>query len=320
MSAFGAPPGTTDRQHTFAFFAQDQLILLDGRLQISLGARAQAYRIRPADRPGFLNKINAEKSLTGDGAVAYFIRSTGTKLRAHAGNGFRAASLFERFGNGVFENALTRFGDPTLRAEQSIAVDGGFDQRAANNKLLFGMTYFYTRLQRVIDFKSFRSFFNPTGDPDPLGLGRSFGYVNFPGGLSRGLETFAEAAPYRGTSIRASYTYTNADRFVPPAGLEPQFVTPKHLFGLSLMQRYRAVLASFTLNRTGQYIAPVFPANLTFAGFTKADLFVSYERRFTERILTTFFGGADNLFNRRYFENGFRAPAIVGRGGVNFRF
>ena len=320
MSAFSAPPGTTDRQRTFAFFAQDQLILLDGRLQILLGARAQAYRIRPADRPGFLNRINAEKSLTGDGAVAYFIRSTGTKLRAHAGNGFRAASLFERFGNGVFENTLTRFGDPTLRAEQSIAVDGGFDQRAANNKLLFGITYFYTRLQRVIDFKSFRSFFNPTGDPDPLGLGRSGGYLNFPGGLSRGLETFVEAAPYGGTSLRASYTYTNADRFVPPAGLEPQFVTPKHLFGLSLMQRYRAVLASFNLNRTGQYIAPVFPANLTFAGFTKADLCVSYERRFTERVVTTFFGGADNLFNRRYFENGFRAPGIVGRGGVNFRF
>lgn len=52
----------------------------------------------------------------------------------------------------------TRFGDPTLRAEQSIAFDGGFDQRLAGNRLLFGLTYFYTRLQRVIDFKGFRSF------------------------------------------------------------------------------------------------------------------------------------------------------------------
>ena len=42
-------------------------------------------------------------------------------------------------------------------------------QRTANNKLLFGITYFYTRLQRVIDFESFRSVFNPAGDPDPLG-------------------------------------------------------------------------------------------------------------------------------------------------------
>jgi vitamin B12 transporter len=320
MSAFGAPAGTTDRQRTFAFLAQDQIILLDGRLQISIGAREQLYRIRAADRPGFLSNINAENSVTGDGAVAYFIRSSGTKLRAHVGNGFRAPSLFERFGDGFFQNTQTRFGDPTLRAEQSIGVDGGFDQRAAKDKLLFGMTYFYTRLQRIIDFKSFVSDFNPTGDPDPLGLGRSGGFLNFPGGMSRGLETYAEATPYRGTSVTASYTFTNADRAVSPAGLQPQFVTPKHLFGLSFMQRYRAILASFSINRTGQYIAPVFPANLTFPGFTKADLFVSYERSFTDRLVMKIFGGAENIFNQKYFENGFRAPRISGRGGITFQF
>jgi len=295
-------------------------MLLDDRLQISVGAREQLFRIRSEDRPGVLSNIKAENSLTGDGAVAYFIRSTGTKLRAHVGNGFRAPSLFERFGNGVFQNLPTRLGDPTLRAEQSISIDGGIDQRAAHDKLLLGITYFYTHLQRVVDFKSFRSIFNPTGDPDPLGFNRSGGYLNYPGGISRGLETFVEAAPYRGTSIRASYTYTNADRFVPQGGIQPQFVTPKHLFGLSVTQRYRAILASLSLNRTGQYIAPVFPLNFTFPGFTKADLFVSYERSLNERIKMTLFGGADNVFNERYFENGFRAPGAVGRGGVNFRF
>jgi len=320
MSAFGTPAGTTDRQRTFAFFAQDQLTLLDGRLQISLGARQQLYRIRGADRPGFLSSIRPANSLTGDGAVAYFIPSTGTKLRAHIGNGFRAASLFERFGDGVFQNIPTRFGDPTLRAEQSIGVDGGMDQRLANNKLLMGFTYFYTRLRRVIDFKGFRNFFNPTGDPDPLGLERSGGFLNFPGGISRGLETYAEAVPYRGTSIRASYTYTNADRLVPAAGLQPQFVTPRHLFGLVVTQRYRAILASFSLNRTGDYIAPVFPAELTFDGYTKADLFASYERALSDRVVMTLFGGADNFFNQKYFENGFRAPGTVGRGGISLRF
>jgi vitamin B12 transporter len=320
IPAFNSFNNTTDTQRTFALFAQDQIILLDGRLQISVGARAQLFRIRSADRPGILNNINAENSLTGDGAVAYFIRSTGTKLRAHVGNGFRAPSLFERFGNGVFQNIPTRLGDPTLRAEQSISVDGGIDQRAAKDKLLIGMTYFYTHLQRVIDFKSFRSMFNPTGDPDPLGFNRTGGFLNFPGGISRGLEMFVDAAPYRGTSIRASYTYTNADRFVSQVGFQPQFVTPKHLFGLSVTQRHRAMLASFSLNRTGQYIAPVFPVNFTFPGFTKADLFVSYERRFDERVTMTLFGGADNVFNERYFENGFLAPGIVGRGGINFSF
>jgi len=321
ISDFGAPAGTTDRQRTFAIFAQDQVFLVDGRLQISFGVRGQFFRVRAADRPGFLSSVTPEKSLTGDGSIAYFIKSSGTKLRAHVGNGFRAASLFERFGQGTFASlGFVRFGDPTLRAEQSISFDSGFDQRVAGERARFGVTWFYTHLQRVIAFNS--SFI-----VDPLGVGRFSGYQNQPGGISRGLESYLEAAPFRGAEWRASYTYTNSDRFVPSRGLQPEYVIPKHLFGLTLNQRYRALLISFDLNRTGAYIAPVFEsdfpfrtAELTFPGYTKADLFVSYERSLTERVVMTLFGGVDNVFNRTYFENGFRAPGAVGRGGINFRF
>jgi outer membrane receptor protein involved in Fe transport len=80
------------------------------------------------------------------------------------------------------------------------------------------------------------------------------------------------------------------------------------------------------VNRTGAYLAPVFENNfpfrmaeLTFPGYTKADLFASYERNLSERATITFFGGADNLFDSKYFENGFRAPGIVVRGGLTFR-
>src|SRR5438552_10663624 len=165
IPSFGAFNNTTDRQRTFAVFGQDQLSLFDRRLQVSLGLRGQFYRIRAADRPGFLSNITAKRSVTGDGAIAYLIRSHGTKLRVHAGNGFRAPSLFERFGEGTFSSAgFVRFGDPTLRAEQSISVDGGVDQRMAHDRILFGATYFYTRLQRIIAFTGFAT--------DPLGLGR----------------------------------------------------------------------------------------------------------------------------------------------------
>ena len=324
LSAFGTFGGATDRQRTFAVFGQDQLYLLDDRLQISLGVRGQFYRISAADRPGFLSSITAQSSVTGDGAIAYFIRSTGTKLRAHVGNGFRAPSLFERFGEGTFEQVgFTRFGDPTLSAEQSISFDGGFDQRLANDRVLIGATYFYTRLQRVIDFvDSFQNPFDPTAPPDPLGVGRSFGYLNFPGGIARGIETSLEAVPFRGMDVRASYTYTNSDRFVPSQGLEQQFVIPKHLFGLSLVERWRAFLFSFDLNHTGSYIAPVGfpPVVLTFKGYTKVDAFASYERALGERVVLVLFGGAENILRERYFENGFRAPGAVGRGGFSFRF
>ena len=101
IPSFSAFNRTTDRQRTFALFAQDQIFLLDQRLQISIGVRNQSYRIRAADRPGALTAVTAENSVTGDGSVSYFIRSSNTKLRAHVGNGFRAASLFERFGGGT---------------------------------------------------------------------------------------------------------------------------------------------------------------------------------------------------------------------------
>ena len=84
---------------------------------------------------------------------------------------------------------------------------------------------------------------------------------------------------------------------------------------------------SLDLNRTGAYIAPVFENNfpfrtaeLTFPGYTKADFFASYERKLSEKHTVTFFAGADNLFNVRYFENGFRAPGITARAGANLRF
>lgn len=311
------PDATTDRQKTGAIFGQDQIFLLDGRLQLSIAARGQFYRIRAADRPGFLSDIEAKSSVTGDGSIAYFINSTNTKLRAHVGNGFRAPALFERFGEGTIGGLFVRFGDPTLRAEQSIGADGGFDQRLVRDRLLFGATYFYTRLQRVIDFAS----------TDPLGVRLFGGYYNRPGGISRGLESYFEAAPFRGTRVRAAYTYTNSDRFLAAGGLEPEFVIPSHLFSINLSQRYRALLVNFDLNSTGSYIAPVFEsdfpfrtANLRFSGYTKADLFAAYERALSERVTFILFGGADNIFDVEYFENGFRAPGVVGRGGVNFRF
>jgi outer membrane receptor protein involved in Fe transport len=194
IPSFSAFNRTTDRQHTFAFFGQDQMFLLDGKLQLSGAVRGQYYRIRAADRPAFLNNVTAERSITGDGSIAYFIRSTGTKLRGHVGNGFRAASLFERFGAGTFPNVgFVRFGDPTLRAEQSISVDAGVDQRFYRDRVLVSLTYFYTRLQRAIAFTGFAI--------DPLGAGRFSGYVNRPGGLARGLESSVEVSLFRGNSI-----------------------------------------------------------------------------------------------------------------------
>jgi iron complex outermembrane receptor protein len=309
-----------DRQRTFAVFGQDLISLLQDRLQVSVGIRHQSYYLRAADRPDFLQSVNTTRSLTGDGAISYFVRSTNTKLRAHVGNGFRAPSLYERFGVGNFPGAgFTRFGNPTLKAEQSISVDAGFDQHLANDRLLFGATYFYTRLQRVIAFTGFAV--------DPLGLGRFGGFVNLPGGLARGFESYVEAKPARGTDLRASYTFTNSDRSLTNRGLQPEFVIPGHILGFNWNQRMQAFAFNLDVYYSSSHIAPLFENNspfrsaeLRFDGYTKADVFGKYERRISEKVTAVFFGGVENVLNQKYFENGFSAPGAVGRGGVNFKF
>jgi outer membrane receptor protein involved in Fe transport len=128
-------------------------------------------------------------------------------------------------------------------------------------------------------------------------------------------------------NVMASYTFTNSDRNVAGVGLLPEFVIPRHLFSVSLSQSFRRLQISTEVNRTGSYIAPVFEndfpfraANLKFDGYTKVDLFGSYRRPIGERLEAVFFAGAENLFNQLYFENGFRAPGIVGKGGLKLEF
>ena len=207
--------------------------------------------------------------------------------------------------------------DPTLRAEQSISVDGGIDQYLFTKRLQFSATYFYTRLQRIVAFQSFSR--------DPLNAGRFFGYVNRPGGLSRGLELALDFAPGHGFNFRGSYTRTNSDRR--GTILQSEFVVPDHLASLTTTQRWRNFTFSSDLYWNGAYIAPVFEnggqfrqAILKFRGYVKVDSFVNYERALNERVTLTFFGGVDNLFNGKYFENGFRAPGATGRGGMAIRF
>jgi len=61
-------------------------------------------------------------------------------------------------------------------------------------------------------------------------------------------------------------------------------------------------------------------AELTFAGYTKADAFASYEISTSEKVRVTLFGGVENLLDQTYYENGFLAPGAIGRGGIKVRF
>lgn len=120
---------TTDRQSSRAFFVHDQLLLLDHRLNVTTSFRGQFFTVENPDRVTELRGLDTPDAYTGGVAVAYLFGSSGTKVRAQAANGFRAPSLSERFALFNSSAGLLRVGNPLLRPERTLTVDGGIDQR-----------------------------------------------------------------------------------------------------------------------------------------------------------------------------------------------
>jgi iron complex outermembrane receptor protein len=321
----------TERSH--AFYAQDQFRLLDDQLQLLLAFRAQFFslerpKFEPIARAPYQN-IAFEappNAYTGDGAIAYVFRSTGTKLRAHVGNGYRAPSLYERFGasfSSFFGYSV--YGDPRLRPERSISVDGGLDQTFLSSRIRASATYFYTRLQETIEF-DFSGAINPATDP----FGRFGGYLNRPGGIARGVELSAETSVARSLSISAAYTYTNSIQRTPQvagSGVIRSLVIPAHQFNVLVTQRFaRRLTLNFDLAATSSYLAPIYDPNsftsrvYRFRPLVKADLVADYAVPLSERKMLRLFGVIENLLDRDNYESGFRTPGRTARAGASLSF
>ena len=319
----------TQRSHTL--FVQDQLRLMTDRLQISGAFRAQFFRLQqprftPAASSPYagLTFLSPPTAYTGDGSIAYMFRQSGTKLRAHVGNGYRAPSLFERFG-AFFDSffGYSAAGDPRLEPDRSIAFDAGVDQDLYTNRLRASATYFYTELQKVIIF-DFSGLIDPVTDP----FGRFGGYVNTNGGIARGIELSITGTPVRTLNISAAYTYTKSLQRRPQlAGVLRSLGIPDHQFSLVATQRVgRRILINFDLAASSDYLAPIInPSTFgsrayRFRGLAKVDLGGSYTLPLGESRSLRFFGYVDNMFDREYFESGFRTPKRTGRAGASFSF
>jgi iron complex outermembrane receptor protein len=307
-----------------SFDAQDQIRLLRDRLQISLSGRIQDFSL---DKPLFLgtvpvyagvSAVSPPNAYTADASIAYFIHSSGTKIRSHGGNGYRKPSLYELFGTSFSGSTFTAYGDPRLKPERSIAIDGGVDQYFASDRLRFSASYFYTRLQQVIAFDS-SGLITPATDP----FGRSSGYRNTGGGIARGVELSGEARPRRGTQLRASYTYTNArdkySEFV-DGTLQIPRITPNS-FSLVVLQQFgKHVDASFEFLAASDFLYQLSRRTFVFPGPRQGVFTAGYTRPLTEKINMRFNVRINNILDQLYFEDGYRTPRRWATGGVSFSF
>ena len=311
-------------QRSSAIFAQDQIRLADGRLQFAAGYRAQFFSLsqpsfQPAAGSPFADKTFAAPptAQTGDLSAAYTFRRSGTKIRTHAGRGYRAPSLYERFGTFFSGTSYTLYGDPGLRPDRSSSIDGGIDQSLWNSRVQLSATYFYTRLNEVIIFDS-SGVINQFTDP----LGRNGGYRNTGGGLARGVEFRSDIAATRSSQLTAAYTYTDARQATPLVpGVWQTYEIPRHQYSAFATERFTSrLIAYFGYAGSSSYLDPVSSRAFRFPGPSRAQTAISYRRPLHEFSAVRFYLKADNLFNQTYFENGYHTPGIGVTAGTQWEF
>jgi vitamin B12 transporter len=311
-------------QRSHALFAQDQIRLLGGRLLFAAGYRAQFFSLnaptfQPAAGAPFAGQTfpAPPTAQTGDVSAAYTIRRSGTKFRTHAGRGYRAPSLFERFGTYFDGSSYTLFGDPRLRPDRSSSIDGGIDQTFWNSRVQLSATYFYTRLNQVIIFDTTGAI-NSLTDP----LGRNGGYRDTGGGLARGVEFSAAIAATSKLQLTGAYTYTDAREAVPLVpGVWQSFDSPRHQYSVFATERFSTrITGYFGYVGSTDYLASVYGGAFQFSGQERAQTSISYRMPLKEFSSVRFYFKADNLFNQTYFEDGFRTPGITFTGGTKFDF
>jgi iron complex outermembrane receptor protein len=318
---------TDARQRTNAAFAQDELRLLDNRLAILLSGR---FTQASLDQPGFIGgglSPYAGSSLpsppaayTGDASISYFLRRSSTKLRAHGGNSFRLPSLYERFGGFLFQGFDFAYGDPRLSPERAVSVDFGIDQYAFHERLRLSATYFYSHLQQVISFLDF-----PPGYVDPYG--RTAGYYNTPGGISRGVELSGEFRPNSRATVFASYTYTNAQDLVSQyftgtnnAPLQSPRILPNEVSVVATQRFGNHVDLALDFEGGSAYLYPLYGYAYRFAGPRQLGLSAGYSLRLSERASARLYLRVSNALDQDYYEDGFRTPQRWAVGGIHFTF
>jgi vitamin B12 transporter len=328
---------TRIRQRAQAFFGQASWSGVSDRLHVAGAVRAQTFSL---SRPVFRFSGTAQNydnvafdstpsAVTGDAAVSYAIPTSGTRVRFHVGNAYRAPALYERFGGGFSSNPFngtvefSPFGDPLLEPDRYVSVDAGVDQSFARDRARVHVTYFHTDIEQLTAF-DFSGGINPETDP----YGRFVGYLNGDGGRSRGIEIGGQIRPSSMLSISSSYTFADSvtDRDVVVPDVFRSMGIARHTFSLTAIQQIgrrlslHGVLVA-TGERYGTLYAGFDPRAYAYPGFATLNLGAAYTLPLAQGARSLrLFGRLENAFDREYYDLGWRAPGAVFSAGAAFSF
>jgi vitamin B12 transporter len=204
-----------------------------------------------------------------------------TKLRASAGSGFKAPSLQQLFGP---------YGhNPDLKPETSTGYDVGVEQGFLGGAASVGLTWFHNDIRNLVDYDA------------------SFKPVNIGQARTQGVESFITYKPLDTLSLRANYTYTEAENTLTYTVLLRR---PAHKVGLdAAWQASDALLLDASLLYVGPRHdidrASYAPEKL--GGYTTVNLAVTWQATSTFAL----YGRVENMFDRRYQDpDGFLRPGV----------
>ena len=231
-------------------------------------------------------------------APAYLIPTSGTKLKASYGTGFKAPSLTQLF---VSFPAFNFFANPNLEPEESEGFDFGFEQSLAGERVQFGATYFHNDITNLIAANaSFTSL------------------ENVGAATTEGVETFAAVTVTERFKVRADYTYTDA--VDDTTGLQ-LIRRPKHKASLNLLW---LPIDRLTISATALYVGSQVDGNRSFS-IQRLDtdpyFLVNLAADYDLGRGVTLFARIDNLFDERS-ENpiGFQRPGFGAFAGMRVHF
>lgn len=222
--------------------------------------------------------------------AAYNIVETGTKLRASAGTGAKAPTLYQ-----LYE---PNYGNSGLKPEESFGYDAGIDQSLFNGRVTLSLTGFYNKFSNLIDF---------TFDPTPT---QPFGhYINVARAETSGLEVGADVDVMPGKlRLKTAYTWLQAKDLTTGLTLARR---PEHLARIALaitptdrwLIEPRILMVSKRFSSNNE-LNPL-------AAYTRVDLYTEYKIDNNWKV----FARGENIFNERYQEvlnYGTTGPAVYG--------
>ena len=309
-------------QSSAAVFAQGETRSGGGRASVRAAVRAQRFATREAELTPAAGSPwrgtpppPAGGAISGD-ASGSFELLPGFRLRGSWGRGFRAPSLYERFGTWYSPFGYSVFGDPRLLPEFTTSLDAGFSLESADGRREARGAFFRSVRRRIIGFGSF----DPAADP----FGRFGGYENTEAGVARGAELALRFALRGRTRVGLQYTRTEAD---PPGNAPPElgadWLLPRRQAGALLSGALGERLHwSADLHLASAIHAPLFDREtfatrvFRFRGMRRLDLAVSLElsRGLTLRALVQ-----DALDDAGYQSGGFRPLGRAFRVGLAWR-